>query len=139
MYWRWPQVGSPFLQPPPTPKFAFAGSCSPLAVVMMNPPPVMKSQGVGWAFVDCPMKMTASAPTARAQAGRVNLRMMFSSGRAAVRRIVRSAEDVVIGGDLLNAGFSGRNHDVRDARNHDVKPVDHGAAGRRLLLVDHEA
>src|SRR6266581_6284347 len=39
MYSRWPQVGEPFLHPPPTPKFALAPLCT------IHPPPVRKSHG----------------------------------------------------------------------------------------------
>src|SRR5437762_4849331 len=43
MYSRCPQVGEPFLHPPPTPKFAL------LPRKMMKPPPVRKSQGTSQA------------------------------------------------------------------------------------------
>jgi len=39
MYSRWPQVGEPFLHPPPMAKFALAPSRT------IHPPPVRKSHG----------------------------------------------------------------------------------------------
>src|SRR6266850_7373697 len=60
MYCRCPQVGVPsLLQPPPTPKFAWA----PL-LTMMNPPPVRKSQSA-FAAPLASAKASVAIPSAR--------------------------------------------------------------------------
>src|SRR5260370_36114771 len=62
-YSRWPQYGTPFvpepfLQPPPTPKFALAPKGT------MKPPPVRKSHGVSHAFTGGAVVLSTSTATA---------------------------------------------------------------------------
>src|SRR5947208_4136081 len=109
MYCRCPQVGVPsLLQPPPTPKFALA------PLLMMNPPPVRKSQS---AF---------AAPLASARA---------SAAIPGARR-VRIARMIIP--PLLNGRGGGPEDHVRDTVDDKMQGVHDDAADGGRLLVDHE-
>src|SRR5438309_3741148 len=109
MYSRCPQVGVPsLLQPPPTPKFAWA----PLK--MMNPPPVRKSQA---AF---------AAPLASARA---------SAAIPGARR-VQIARMIIP--PLLNGRGGGSEDHVCDTVYDKVQGVHDDAAHSGRLLVDYQ-
>src|SRR5467141_4303493 len=112
MYSRCPQVGMPFLQPPPTPKFALA----PFGVVglTMNPPPVRKSQSA-FAAPLASARATAATPGAR----RVHLARMISP-------------------PLLNGRGGGAEDHVCDTVDDKMQGVHDDAARGGRLLVDHE-
>src|SRR6267143_5722374 len=111
MYSRCPQVGVPsLLQPPPTPKFALA---SPLLLwMMMNPPPVRKSQS---AFADASARASAAMPGAR---------------RVQIARMIIPP--------LLNGRGGGPEDHVCDTVDDKMQGVHDDAASGGRLLVDHE-
>src|SRR6266436_4504664 len=112
MYSRCPQVGVPSLQPPPTPKFAWA---SPLLLwMMMNPPPVRKSQS---AF---------AAPVASARASVA----MPGARRVQIARMIIPP--------LLNGRGGGAENHVCDTVDDQMQGVHDDAASGSRLLVDHE-
>src|SRR5882762_5644674 len=111
MYSRCPQVGVPFLQPPPTPKFALAPL---LILMMMNPPPVRKSQS---AF---------AAPLASARASAA----MPGARRVQIARMIIPP--------LLNGRGGGPEDHVRDTVDDKMQGVHDDAASGGRLLVDHE-
>src|SRR5256885_10548742 len=108
MYSRCPQVGVPSLQPPPTPKFAWAPS------TIMNPPPVRKSQS---AF---------AAPLASARASAA----MPGARRVQIARMIIPPS--------LNGRGGGPEDHVCDTVDDQMQGVHDDAAGGGRLLVDHE-
>src|SRR5882762_6897503 len=113
MYSRCPQVGVPsLLQPPPTPKFAWASPS--ILWMMMNPPPVRKSQS---AF---------AAPLASARA------------RVAIPGARRVQIARMIIPPLLNRRGGGPEDHVCDTVDDKMQGVHDDAAGGGRLLVDHE-
>src|SRR3989449_10630972 len=108
MYSRCPKVGEPSLQPPATPKFAWAPS------TMMNPPPVMTSQT---AF---------AAPLASARASAA----MPGARRVQIARMIIPP--------LLNGRGGGPEDHVCDTVDDQMQGVHDDAAGGRRLLVDRE-
>src|SRR6266571_1267234 len=113
MYSRCPQVGVPSLQPPPTPKFALA----PFDVVvglMMNPPPVRKSQA------------PFAAPLASARASVA----MPSARRVRIARMIIPPS--------LNGRGGGPEDHVCDTVNDKMQGVHDDAASGGRLLVDHQ-
>src|SRR2546422_4408440 len=114
MYSRCPQVAVPFLQPPPTPKFALA---SPLFLwMMMNPPPVRKSQS-STAF---------AAPLASARASAA----MPGARRVQIARMIIPPS--------LNGRGGGPEDHVCDTVDDQMQGVHDDAARGGRLLVDHE-
>src|SRR5256885_15941813 len=114
MYSRCPQVAVPFLQPLPTPKFALA---SPLFLwMMMNPPPVRKSQS-STAF---------AAPLASARASVA----IPGARRVQIARMIIPP--------LLNGRGGGSEDHVRDTVDDKMQGVHDDAARGGRLLVDHE-
>src|SRR5256885_6148096 len=108
MYSRCPQVGVPSLQPPPTPKFAWAPS------TIMNPPPVRKSQS---AF---------AAPLASARASAA----MPGARRVQIARMIIPPS--------LNGRGSGPEDHVCDTVDDQMQGIHDNAARGGRLLVDHE-
>src|SRR6266852_6264420 len=108
MYSRCPQVGVPSLQPPATPKFAWA------PLLMMNPPPVMTSQA---AF---------AAPLASTRASAA----MPGARRVQIARMIIPP--------LLNGRGGGPEDHVCDTVDDKVQGVHDDAACGGRLLVDHE-
>src|SRR5882672_1720129 len=108
MYSRCPQVGVPSLQPPPTPKFALA------PLLMMNPPPVRKSQA---AF---------AAPLASARASVA----IPGARRVQIARMIISPS--------LNGRGGGPEDHVCDTVNDKMQGVHDDAARGGRLFVDHE-
>src|SRR5882724_7266760 len=127
MYSRWPQVGEPCLQPPPTPKLALAPWCT------IHPPPVRKSHGgsvsqaLACGAVAVPTTSTpastTSVPTARPHA---SLQMLFALSLILCILLSRSGSLVV---RLRDTRSRGRDHDVGNAGNNDMKGVHCGGAG----------
>src|SRR5205809_3954054 len=108
MYSRCPKVGEPPLQPPPTPKFAWAPS------TIMNPPPVRKSQT---AF---------AAPLASARA---------SAAMPGARRV--QIARMIIPPSLNGRGDGPEDHVCDTVDDKMQGDYDDAASGGRLL-VDHE-
>src|SRR2546422_7106883 len=113
MYSRCPQVAVPFLQPPPTPKFALA----PFDVVglMMNPPPVRKSHIQAFAAPLASVRASVAIPSAR---------------RVQIARMIIPP--------LLNGRGGGPEDHVCDTVDDQMQGVHDDAAGGGRLLVDHE-
>src|SRR5467141_1350194 len=113
MYSRCPQVGVPFLQPPPTPKFALA----PFDVVglTMNPPPVRKSHIQAFAAPLASVRPSAAIPGAR---------------RVQIARMIIPP--------LLKGRGRGPEDDVCDTVDDKMQGVHDDAACGGRLLVDHE-
>src|SRR3989454_3767007 len=113
MYSRCPQVGVPsLLQPPATPKFALSSLVA--RWMMMNPPPVRKSQS---AF---------AAPLASARASAA----MPGARRVQIARMIIPPS--------LNGRGSGPEDHVCDTVDDQMQGVHDDAAGGGRLLVDHE-
>src|SRR6267143_3064050 len=108
MYSRCPQVGVPSLQPPATPKFAW----SPL--MMMNPPPVRKSQ-TAFAAPLASARASAAIPGAR---------------RGQIARMIIPP--------LLKGRGGGPEDHVCDTVDDQMQGVHDDAASGGRLLVDHE-
>src|SRR6266480_7304219 len=109
MYSRCPQVGVPFLQPPPTPKFAWAPS------LIMNPPPVRKSHIQAFAVPLASVRVSVAIPSAR---------------RVQIARMIISP--------LLNGRGGGAEDHVCDTVDDEMQGVHDDAARGGRLLVDHE-
>src|SRR5882762_8764394 len=112
-YSRCPQVGVPFLQPPPTPKFALA----PFGEVglTMNPPPVRKSHIQAFAASLASVRASAAIPGAR---------------RVQIARMIIPP--------LLNGRGGGAEDHVCDTIDDKMQGVHDDAASGGRLLVDHE-
>src|ERR1700751_6325309 len=108
MYSRCPKVGVPSLQPPATPKFALA------PLLMMNPPPLRKSQSAFAALL-----ASARASVAIPGARRVQIARMIIP-------------------PLLNARGGGPEDHVCDAVDDKMQGVHGDTAPGSRLLVDHE-
>src|SRR2546427_11119295 len=113
MYSRCPQVAMPFLQPPPTPKFALA----PFGVVglTMNPPPVRKSQSSAFAAPLASARASVAIPSAR---------------RVQIARMIIPP--------LLKGRGGGAEDHVCDTVDDKMQGVHDDAARGGRLLVDHE-
>src|SRR3989441_502725 len=113
MYSRCPQVAVPFLQPPPTPKFALA----PFDVVglMMNPPPVRKSHIQAFAAPLASVRASVAIPSAR---------------RVQIARMIIPP--------LLNGRGGGPEDHVCYTVDDKMQGVHDDAARGGRLLVDHE-
>src|SRR2546422_163541 len=134
MYSRWPQVGEPCLHPPPTPKFAFAGSCVPEAVVMMKPPPVRKAH-VFQALAAPPLS-TRAATASRLIALRIVPPPLASRyGSRVIGKPWLSVGGLQRGrAPAAAAGHRGRHDHVGNAGDDGVKRVHHHGAVRPNLL-----